>query len=125
MISITIFGVGLLYALIVSIFSYEILEFLFSIEYVEYEMIVWIMCVQYLFIMLYTMNSIALRVLDRPKKIFNSIVIETILTIIPGFLLIQAYGIEGAAEWKLLSSIIASMIIFYFYKKIKKELVSI
>jgi O-antigen/teichoic acid export membrane protein len=125
MISISIFSVGLLYALIVSIFSYEILEVLFTIEYVEYEMIVWIMCIQYLFIMLYTMNSIALRVLDRPKKIFNSIVIETILTIIPGFLLIQAYGIEGAAEWKLLSSIIASMIIFYFYKKIKKELVSI
>jgi len=125
MISISIFSMGSLYALIVSIFSYEILEVLFTIEYVEYEMIVWIVCIQYLFIVLYTMNSIALRVLDRPKKIFNAIAIEAVLTIIPGFFLIQAYGIEGAVEWKLLSSIINSMIIFYFYKKTKRELVSI
>ena len=112
----------LVYVFFVGLFAEEILGVLFGENYVKYEMIVWIMCVQHIFIVWQTINLIALRVLDAPNLIFKSFIIESFLTIIPGILIVDLYGLEGAMIWKLVSSIVVSLITYFFYKIIIRNL---
>jgi O-antigen/teichoic acid export membrane protein len=112
----TFFFGMVVYSLFVSVFSYTILDILFGQEYTGYEAVVWIISIQYLFIVLQTKNLIALRVFDKTIYIFRSYVIELCITLIPGILLIRMNGLNGVAEWLLLSTISVFFITFYFHK---------
>ncbi len=111
------------YCLIVSLFAGELLLNVYGEKYLGYESIVWVLAIQYIFIVFQTVNSIALRVLDVTSKIFTISILEAFITILPGLLLVYFFGLEGAIIWKLLSTVLlASMTYFIYLKSIGSNL---
>jgi O-antigen/teichoic acid export membrane protein len=114
-----LFGMAV-YMGLASFFAGEILFTLFGEKYNDYELIVLIIGVQYLFVVWQTMNMVSLRVINHPKYIFLAFVVESVVTMIPGVWLIKVYELEGMVAWKLLSAVFVAVMTYCLFRWISR-----
>ncbi|WP_460226149.1 lipopolysaccharide biosynthesis protein [Aurantivibrio infirmus] len=109
------------YYIVVVSFGPLILRSFFGEKYVEYSSLVWLVGVQYLFIVLQIVSTIVLRVIEKPKSIFKISAMEFLLTLIPGILLINYIELEGVILWKIASSVVLSIGLLLVCLKLGKQ----
>ncbi|MBN2227227.1 MAG: polysaccharide biosynthesis C-terminal domain-containing protein [candidate division Zixibacteria bacterium] len=100
---------GMLFALVIAIFSREVIMLMSTVEYYEAHRVVFLLCLSYVFYGLTSLTGYAINIVKKNWIIGLSWVIGAALNVGLNFILIPAYGMVGAASATIASYLVVAL----------------
>jgi O-antigen/teichoic acid export membrane protein len=109
---------AVIFWIIIGVFREEIFFFLYGGKYIEYANMMLFMGLLPVSAGVVAVIGGAMRAMEKPNLIFRSYTFTCIIALTVGLLLLIILGVNGAALAMLLSYLVTSIIIVYFYYNI-------